>query len=226
MKDNRSEATNQSEQRAHPGKYRFNHLIKGPQDRIESLKKETEMLRKESRMDSLTGLPNEKELHPFLAGLEDSFRRNSLKGVANTGTFIAMDLTGLHATNDEFGRNSGGDAYIRAVADSLKDSIRPEDRCFRLGSQSDEFVIHLHEVNSRDEQNKIMDRIDEKLKLAQYEHQAKYPGIEFSLSYAVASYGGRYSPIGTYGDAVNSLGEAKKSKNGERIGNVGRIFVE
>jgi diguanylate cyclase (GGDEF)-like protein len=207
-----------SEMRSHPAKYRFERFIKGPQDKIKALKEE-------SRTDIVTGLPNEKALFSFMNGLNDLFLRDISKEVPHKGSFIVLDLTGLHQTNDKYGRNAGGDDYLKAVANSLTTSLRPEDRCFRLGSESDEFVLHLHEVDSRDELNKIMDRIDEKLNLSQEEHQTKYPGIEFGVSYAIASYRGGYDPESAYNDAANRLGEAKESKNGKRVGNVGRLFV-
>lgn len=207
-----------SESRTNPAKYRYKNYIEGPQNKIKELEKE-------SRIDLVTGIPNEKALLSFLKGLNDLFLRDISKNISHKGSFIVLDLTGLHDTNDKYGRNAGGDDYLKTVAETLVKSSRPEDRYFRIGRSADEFLLHLHEVTSRDELNKIIDRIDDKLSTSQEVSQSKYPGIQFGLSYAIASYGEGRDPESAYNDAANKLGEAKESKNGKRVGNVGRLFV-
>jgi diguanylate cyclase (GGDEF)-like protein len=182
-------------------------------------------LEDKANTDFVTGLPNEKALDSFLSGLSDLYRRDRNKAIEHKGSFIAIDIVGLHETNDIYGRNAGGDEYLKKVAETLVSSVRPEDRCFRLGTGSDEFVIHLHGAFSRQELNGVMDRIDGGLKEKELESQSIYPEIKFGLSYAATIYEGDYMPINAYTDAVNSLGDAKKSREGKRVGDVGRIFV-
>ncbi len=193
-------------------------------ERIQRLGLENAKLEKESRVDRVTGLPNDKPFFEMLKGLEDSYVRDRQGGIVDTGAFIVADLTGLHVINDSFGRDAGGDDYLRSVARSL--TFRPEDRAFRLGFQSDEFVLHLHGSLTRENLISVLDRIDEKLAEREKHLQPKYKGIKFGLSYCIASYGKDLSPEIAYTTAVNKLGEAKTSSNPkERVGTVGRLFI-
>lgn len=209
---------NLSELRSYPAKYRYRKYIQEPQEKINKLKEE-------SQVDRVTGLPNEKPFFEMLEGLQNVWIRSSEK-IPITGSFIVADLTGLHETNDDFGRNLGGDDYLKAVGEALTGISRPGDRAFRLGTSADEFVLHLHDVKNRDDLVGVLDRIDTRLDQLEREKQKEYKGIRFGLSYSISTYGGRCPPQKAYEDAVNRLGEAKTStKKGVRVGDVGRIFV-
>lgn len=180
-------------------------------------------LEERSLIDEVTGIPNEKALNPMLDGLENEWERNNIQ----SGSFIVADLTGLHAANDTYGRNTGGNDYLRSVAEALKQSARTGDRFFRMGTAADEFVLHLPTTVGRTGVNKVIDRIDYALHEQQEMLQQKYPGIKFELSYGVSDYEPSISPKTAYEEATALLKEAKESKiAGERVGTVGRIFAD
>ncbi|OGO78460.1 MAG: hypothetical protein A2Y23_04995 [Clostridiales bacterium GWB2_37_7] len=62
-------------------------------------------------------------------------------------TLILIDIDNLKELNDTEGHLSG-DRCIRAVAESIKESIREKDIAFRYGG--DEFIIMLHDFKGAD----------------------------------------------------------------------------
>ncbi|HEV7776093.1 MAG TPA: EAL domain-containing protein [Luteibacter sp.] len=84
--------------------------------------------------DTLTGLPNRaflmQELKAALVGQE----RAPL-------AVMFIDLDGFKAINDTHGHQAG-DSFLRAVASSLRSSVRARDTVSRFGG--DEFVVVLH----------------------------------------------------------------------------------
>lgn len=179
------------------------------------------------RTDYLTGLPNEKAFGEMLDGLQnrwESFNNRRSAEQLLAGSIVVADLVHLKKTNDVYGREAGGDSYIKAVATALKETARKGDRIFRLGSASDEFVLYLPDVVSAGHVDKVLDRIDEELKFKQGRLQESYPGIIIKLSYSASSFGKLAAPRWAYSSAANNLGEAKKAGGGNRVGDVGRIY--
>lgn len=89
-----------------------------------------------ARTDTLTGLRNRLDLQDHLATLEVRLKQSPSLGFA----LLSIDLDGFKEVNDTFG-HSAGDVVLRSVARRLTNSVRPQDRVYRMGG--DEFVIVL-----------------------------------------------------------------------------------
>lgn len=189
--------------------------------------KENWNLKNRLNIDPLTKLENENPLHDMLMGLQARWKKDYEKGVHLKGTFVVLDLDGLHDVNDQFGKLAGGNDYLLSVANALTFVARENTgRCFRNGKQADEFTLYLPNVVLEEQITPAIDQMDNHLNNAQEEMQGKYPGIKFGLSYCVASFHRAYGPIQAFTDAGNKMGEAKESnKDGKRVGNIGRLFV-
>src|ERR687896_747999 len=85
--------------------------------------------------DNLTGLRNHRSFHEDFA--RNLARRNR---DGESLSLLMVDLDGLKETNDTFGHQAG-DERIRVLADCLRDTLRTEDRAYRVGG--DEFTVIL-----------------------------------------------------------------------------------
>lgn len=188
---------------------------------------ENRRLKRRLNIDPLTKLENEYPLQDMIKGLQKRWEKDYQKNVFLKGTFIILDLDGLHDVNHKYGKRAGGNDYLCAVADSLVVAAREEGgRCFRNGKQADEFTLYLPGAVLEEQITRVIDQIDALLSNEQQIKQEIYPGIKFGLSYCVATFHKEYEPSQAFDDAENKMGEAKKSgTNGERVGNVGRLFV-
>ena len=85
--------------------------------------------------DNLTGLRNHRSFH-------EDFARNLAQRNRDgeSLSLLMVDLDGLKETNDTFGHQAG-DERIRVLADCLRDTLRAEDRAYRVGG--DEFTVIL-----------------------------------------------------------------------------------
>lgn len=95
----------------------------------------TRLLSHQARHDPLTGLGN-REFFTNRIGIELRPRRQEDQRVA----VLLCDLDGFKDVNDTLG-HAAGDAVLAAVADRLRDSVRPGDAVVRLGG--DEFAVVL-----------------------------------------------------------------------------------
>jgi diguanylate cyclase (GGDEF)-like protein len=113
----------------------FNALLAELQGWHAGLTSENAELARRATLDGLTGLGNrmlfEKGLGEAIAASQSGGERFAV---------LFLDIDDFKATNDRHGHASG-DAALIAVAERLRNSIRPVDRAFRLGG--DEFSVLL-----------------------------------------------------------------------------------
>jgi diguanylate cyclase (GGDEF)-like protein len=93
-----------------------------------------------SRFDSLTGLYNRAF---FFTTMEQEIRRSDRMG--RDFTMLMLDLDDLKPVNDTFG-HQWGDRLLKAVADTIRNTIRFTDAAARYGG--DEFVVLLPETDA------------------------------------------------------------------------------
>src|ERR671912_2474683 len=115
-----------------------------------------EQLRHQAFHDPLTGLPNRAL---FMDRLEHAFVRAHRRG--SKVAVLFMDLDNFKVINDSLGHKAG-DQLLVAVAECLKDCVRPEDTLARLGG--DEFTILVEEIAGVGEVVHIAERITEILR--------------------------------------------------------------
>jgi diguanylate cyclase (GGDEF)-like protein len=93
-----------------------------------------------SRFDALTGLYNRAF---FFTTMEQEIRRSDRMG--RGFTLLMLDLDDLKPVNDTFG-HQWGDRLLKAIADSIRHTIRFTDAAARYGG--DEFVVLLPETDA------------------------------------------------------------------------------
>lgn len=111
----------------------------------------------DSEKDTLTGLFNRKRLERRLAEITtahlNSRRRQDRAG---KGEYLAMlDLDHFKQINDEHGHLIGDEVLI-IFANTLRESLRDADMCFRYGGE--EFLVLLHDV-TRENAQATLERI-------------------------------------------------------------------
>ncbi len=101
--------------------------------------------------DPLTGLLNYRALRLALEGLRDQTN--------DTGTtaLLFLDIDDLRAINDTYGRQAG-DAVLSALAQRLRETVRPGDTVARLGG--DELAVLMPGLADRDEAQREAWKID------------------------------------------------------------------
>ena len=108
----------------------------------QKVKERTQQLEDQSRTDPLTGLLNVRYLQESVTKLLRAAQRR-----AEPVSAVYLDVNDLKKINDTQGHQKG-DEILRSVANALRNTVRPEDSCFRYGG--DEFCIIL--ANCRKEQ--------------------------------------------------------------------------
>jgi diguanylate cyclase (GGDEF)-like protein len=140
--------------------------IESLQEELEAAKKQIECLQEKNRKleklsttDELTGLYNQRHFHSTLEK-EVSGGRHSL-------CLLFFDVDGLKTYNDTYG-HSGGDDVLKAVAQSLSQSIAKNTGSgYRYGG--DEFAVILTE-SCADQAVQIARKINEGLKKVEFQH--------------------------------------------------------
>lgn len=98
-----------------------------------------ERLRREARLDPLTGIPNRTAFEETLnRHLRLARRHESPLGI------LLLDLNRLKTTNDTFG-HAAGDAVLRTLVERVRETIRDSDVFCRMGG--DEFALLLPETD-------------------------------------------------------------------------------
>ncbi len=118
---------------------------------ISFLKAHQEELYRIAHFDTLTGVPNRRQLFDRLAQALARTRR-SQRSVA----ICYLDLDGFKGINDRFG-HSGGDQLLVAITQRLKNVMRADDTLARLGG--DEFVLLLTDLIQAQECRLALERV-------------------------------------------------------------------
>lgn len=131
---------------------------------IDSLKtEEYNNLEKEANLDPLTGLFNRRYAKGYFSGFKT---RHPEKGAC-----VAMaDIDDFKVTNDTYGHGVGDDV-LRAIAQTMKKTLRRTDTLFRWGGE--EFLLVLEDIDIREAR-----RILEKLRKAVEETKIPVPERE------------------------------------------------
>jgi diguanylate cyclase (GGDEF)-like protein len=133
-----------------------------------------------ARFDELTGLPNRVSFQNEIdCELSDSHNWSQLSAL------LFVDLDQFKQVNDTLG-HPAGDRLLCAVAERLREMMRPEDYVARFGG--DEFVVFLRNIRSSEDAAKLAARIVDKLSEA-YELDDHQVEIGASIGIALTSPG-------------------------------------
>jgi diguanylate cyclase (GGDEF)-like protein/PAS domain S-box-containing protein len=118
---------------------------------ISSRKLVQERLDHQAHHDALTELPNRTL---FQRALRQALQRRPRIG--GTVAVLFADLDNFKVINDSLGHGTG-DELLQAVAERLRDALRPDDTIARFGG--DEFVVLLEAVEDIAEARRVADRL-------------------------------------------------------------------
>jgi diguanylate cyclase (GGDEF)-like protein len=114
-----------------------------------------------ARYDELTALPNRVSFHDELQRLLNIPRKDG-----ELSALLFIDLDQFKQVNDTLGHPCG-DQLLCAVAERLRDMLRPEDFVARFGG--DEFVVFQRKIRSNDDAailaRRIVDHLSERYKI-------------------------------------------------------------
>lgn len=109
----------------------FRPLVRELAQTENTLREKNAELTHQALHDPLTGIMNRRGLWRFV---DDTTRRHDTTRKA----VLMIDIDNFKLINDTYGHDAG-DAVLRVVAAALVDSLRKDDRCFRVGG--DEFMV-------------------------------------------------------------------------------------
>ena len=153
-KDGSSVPVNLSITALHDEKGRISGFLKVAYDITERKRNEATILHM-AHHDALTGLPN----RTLLMDRIDMAIRHARRAQGRVAVLM-MDLDHFKRVNDSLGHQAG-DQLLLAVARRLADSVRDTDTVARLGG--DEFVVLLAEAGAREQIQRTVDRIVERI---------------------------------------------------------------
>ena len=137
------------------------HFVSHFQD-ITERKSLEDQLSYQALHDSLTGLPNRSSLRgrfSRVAGSPTDRMGDRAKSLPGGGRYVAvlfLDLDGFKEVNDSLG-HAAGDELLQAVAERLRNVVRPQDTVSRLGG--DEFCVLLAGVSGSAEAVRVAERV-------------------------------------------------------------------
>ena len=135
------------------------------------LKKELE---RQSMYDQLTGIYNR-----FATGRAIEL---AMKNHSKECAYMDIDVDVFKHINDTYS-HLAGDAVLAEVAALLKESVRSNDVVGRMGG--DEFVVFLHDIDSKDDAIAVAERIEKRVKETIYYNN---PEIKVSLSIGISIF--------------------------------------
>jgi len=168
-------------------------------DREAELARLNEQLLEDSRRDPLTGMRNRRALADELPGIEAGHRE--------LGTPLAValcDVDHFKAYNDEMG-HLAGDQALRAVATTIRGTLRAHDRAYRFGGE--ELLLVLPGATAA-EAVAAAERVRAAVHAASMPHPAGNDGV-VTVSIGVASGNAGYGELLAQADAA--LYDAKHS---------------
>jgi diguanylate cyclase (GGDEF)-like protein len=112
-------------------------------------------LEHQAMTDSLTGLYNHRAFHERLRkALADASRAHEAV------TVLMLDIDDFKRVNDIYGHGAG-DEILRALAETLKDSVRSSDAVYRLGGEEFAIVISSHSPQHAEQlAHRVVDRVE------------------------------------------------------------------
>jgi diguanylate cyclase (GGDEF)-like protein len=168
-------------------------------DREAELARLNEQLLEDSRRDPLTGMRNRRALADELPGIDAGHRE--------LGTPLAValcDVDHFKAYNDEMG-HLAGDQALRAVAATIRGTLRAHDRAYRFGGE--ELLLVLPGATAA-EAVSAAERVRAAVQAAAMPHPAGNDGV-VTVSIGVASGSAGYGELLAQADAA--LYDAKHS---------------
>lgn len=135
------------------------------------LREQAELLDRQAREDSLTGIANRRHL-------EDHLREAFAQARAHHQplTVVIADVDHFKHVNDRYS-HAVGDAVLRQVADILRSHLRGNDLVARFGGE--EFVLVLPGIHAQDAFD-VCERI--RLSVQDHDWSASHPGLEITIS--------------------------------------------
>jgi len=151
--------------------------------------------------DLLTDLPNRTLLHDRLSQEIIHARR-----IKRTTAVLVMDVARLQSVNDSYGFEAG-DELLRALADNLREAVRPGDTVARIAG--DQFAILLADLHDR---SGLLNTIEKVRSSAAHTYMVADKSVYVTLHSGVAVWPGDGEDAeALLGNAVTACNRAKKS---------------
>jgi diguanylate cyclase len=170
------------------------------EEKIRHLQAQLAMTAENAREDSLTGALNR-------VGLNEAWQREAARADRH-GTPLAvamLDVDNFKQLNDAWGHQVGDDA-LRALAKTMRHSLRPTDVVARYGGE--EFVLLLPETGL-EEAAKVLVRLQRELTKNIYLHDQRRPIVTFSAGVTLRRAGEDDNVV--LGRADKALYQAKRA---------------
>ncbi|HUA50309.1 MAG TPA: diguanylate cyclase [Solirubrobacteraceae bacterium] len=161
-------------------------------DREAELARLNEQLKEDSRRDPLTGMRNRRALADELPGLEAGHRERG-----QPLAIALCDVDRFKLYNDELG-HLAGDQALRAIAATIRGSLRGKDMAYRFGGE--ELLIVLPDTTA-EEALVAMERLRAAVEAAALPHPAGIGGI-LTVSIGVAAGHADYGSLLAHADSA------------------------
>jgi diguanylate cyclase (GGDEF)-like protein len=161
-------------------------------DREAELARLNEQLKEDSRRDPLTGMRNRRALADELPGLEAGHRERG-----EPLAIALCDVDRFKVYNDELG-HLAGDQALRAIAATIRGSLRGKDMAYRFGGE--ELLIVLPDTTA-EEALAAMERLRAAVEAAALPHPAGIGGV-LTVSIGVAAGHADYGSLLAHADGA------------------------